>query len=40
LQLISVIKRILCAEVVFAALMGEVVFVCIHIVDSYQAKMP
>ena len=31
LQLISMIERILCAEEVFAALMGEVFFVCIHI---------
>jgi hypothetical protein len=31
LQLISVIERILCAEVVFAALIGEVFFVCIHV---------
>jgi hypothetical protein len=31
LQLIGVIERILCAEVVFAALIGEVFFVCIHV---------
>jgi hypothetical protein len=31
LQLISVIEPILCAEVVFFALMCDVVFVCIHV---------
>ena len=31
LQLIGMIERILCAEVVFAALVGEVFFVCIHV---------
>jgi hypothetical protein len=38
LQLIGVIKRILCAKVVFAALMGEVVFVCIHVRFSQRFR--
>ena len=35
LQLISVIERILCAEVVFDAVVSDVVFVCIHVM-SYR----
>ena len=34
LQLIGVIERILCAEVVFDAVMSDVVFVCVHIILS------
>jgi len=35
LQLISVIERILCAEVVFFPVVSDVVFVCIHVM-SYR----
>ncbi len=38
LQPISVIERILCAEIVFASFVCDVVFECIHI--FYQAKIP
>jgi hypothetical protein len=31
LQLISVVKRILCAEVVFDTVEGEMFFVCVHV---------
>jgi len=31
LQLIGVIERILCAEVVFDAVMSDVIFVCVHV---------
>jgi len=34
LQLIGVIERILCAEVVFDAVVSDVVFVCIHVILS------
>ena len=40
LQLIGVIERILCAEVVFAALIGEVFFVCIHVRVSQRFRFP
>jgi len=32
LQLISVIERILCAEVVFDAVVSDVIFVCVHVI--------
>ena len=32
LQLIGVIERILCAEVVFDAVVSDVIFVCVHVI--------
>lgn len=40
LQLIGMIELILCAEVVFASMVSEVVFVCIHVRASQRFRFP
>ena len=40
LQLISVIERILCAEIVFDAVVSDVVFVCVHVILSPSIPQP